>query len=329
MSFPAALITLLGISALSSMSVHGGQMIKDEKTGEVVEAVYQNETVSAAELKTLAGKKRLTDLQLGDAPEGVVIEKGALSALADCPLLENLWIAKEDLRDEDLEVLPKIKALKSLTIQASDLVGIGNKHGLTDKAIESLAALPNLEGLRIWGRGNYSDDSLQKLLTLPKLTSLEIFSNRFSDRALIAAADNPRLKILALHSPNFTDAGMQTLRQMHALEELQIDSPLLTKQSLHAVAPLKGLRVLDLPIADIDRESLAVVAGLPALKCLILRSAPVDDWMFEVLEGHPALQALFLEKSKLTEKSDRILKSLKKLEYGRITPLKSFGIDKP
>jgi hypothetical protein len=297
---------------------------KDE-AGEIVHASVNNDDISARQLKEVAGIKSLKFLELGWGPEGVGLEKGALSVLADCRLLEYLQLAKFHLRDEELEVLLKLKALKVLSIEAPDLTfRRGSKtedpttDGLTDKSIETLGALEALEELVIRGEHDFSDEFARKVSTLPKLTVLEVSSKRFSDGALEAIAANPRLKRLTIRSPRFTDSGVQALARMQALEELEIHSSRLTKKSLHAIAPLAGLKVLELPIKEVDREALAVVAGLKAMERLILRSAEIGDDQFEALKGHPSLNSLFLESAALTEKSEVVLQSLTALKYGEL-----------
>ena len=295
-----------------------GQLFSFEKNeaGQIDSANVNNDDVSTKALKEVAEIKSLKYLTLGWGPEGVDLEKGALSVLVNCQLLEDLHLAKHHLSDEDLEVLPKLKMLKALWIEGNDIVLVGSEtNGLTDKCMETLGALEQLESLVIRGTGDFSDDFARKISALPQLTTLEISSDRFSDRALEAIAANPRLKKLSIRSPRLTDRGVQALARMQTLEELEIDSPLLTKQSLPAIAPLTGLKVLDLPIKEVDREALAVVAGWKTMHRLILRRAEIGDDQFEALRGHPALRILFLERSKLTEKSAAVLQSLSALEY--------------
>lgn len=315
LSFPKILLCAL----LWCSSALFGQVFSfgRDESGAIVHAYVNNDDVSTRHLREVAGIKTLNSLMLGWGPEGITLEKGALTELAGCPHLEYLQIAKHQLRDEDLAVLPKLKTLKVLTIETADPAGEPGreKHGLTDKSIETLGSLENLEELILRSDGDFSDEFARKIAALPKLTRLEVSSKRFTDLALEAIAANPRLIRLEIGSPQFTDRGVQALARMQALQELQIDSPLITKQSLHAVAPLTGLKVLDLPIKEVDREALAVVAGLKAMERLILRRAAMGDAQFEVLKGHPALESLFLESAALTERSAEILQSLKALRY--------------
>ena len=306
---------------LSSHTLFGQtfSLHRDEK-GEVVSAQVNNDDISVKEveeLKSLAGST-LRELRLGEAPEGVDLEKGVLSVLSDFSALEYLHLAKSELRDEDLGFLSKLKALKTLIIQGTDLIYDAKNHtnGLTDRSVEILAALQNLEELRIYGNGDFSDEFVRKIAAFSKLEALTLSSRRFSDQALEAIAANPRLKKLELRSPQFTDSGVQALGRMHTLEELEIDSPQLTQKALHAVAALSRLKVLEFPIKEVDREALAVVAGLKSMERLALRYAVIGDDQFEVLKAHPSLQSFFLNKAKLTEKSAKVLQSLKMLDYG-------------
>jgi hypothetical protein len=291
--------------------------------GEIDSAAANNDDISTRELKGVTANKNLMYLGLGEAPEGVDLEEGALSVLASCQRLEDFRLSKTHLCDADLEVLPKLKTLKWLWIEGNDLVGDSSNrtpgsstNGLTDKSMETLGILERLEELVIRGEGDFSDDFARKLSALPRLTRLEISSQRFSDRALEAIAAHPRLQSLRISSPRFTDNGVQALARMPALESLEIDSPLLTKQSLHAIAPLAGLKTLYLPIKEVDREALAVVAGWKAMESLILRRAEIGDDQFEALRGHPSLESLFLESATLTEKSAPVVESLRALKYG-------------
>jgi hypothetical protein len=288
-------------------------LVKDEQ-GNTTHAFAHNTNVSSAELKELSKIDTLVSLTLGMAPEGVDLEKGAMQELANFQSLESLRLAKSQLTDEDLANLPKLAALKNLTIEGY----IGNEHTvLTDKAIAVFSRIKHLDCLTIRAETKFSDDFVKTISAHPTLTTLQIQSDHFTDRALESISSNSRLKKLNISSPHFTDKGFQRMSTMQSLKEIEIESPLLTKQSLLSLKPLTGLKVIDLPMKDMDRNALAVAAGMKSLERLILRRAEIVDEGFIVLEGHPSIKSLFLENAILTKKSEVILHSMKALEYAQ------------
>lgn len=326
MSF--SLLRILVCALLFSSSSLFGQAFQFEKdkAGVIVRAYVNNCDISTAELKEVAEIKTLKSLELGWDFEGVDLEKGALSVLAGCQSLEYLQLCIRGLRDEDLVVLPKLKGFKSLVFERYDLNHDPEhrKFSLTDKASETLGTLENLEQL-VFRRieSDFSDEFIQKIAALPKLTYLEVSSARFTDRALEALGDHPKLNGLTIGSPQFTDRGVQALARLPALDWLQLSTVFwnpskltkLTKESLHALAPVAGLEVLELPIKEVDREALAVVAGWKKLHHLTLPNAEIGDEQFEALRGHPSLESLYLGSATLTEKSEAVVQSMKALKH--------------
>jgi internalin A len=314
MKFPFLAILLFS----TTISAQPFSLGKDDN-GDVIDAFVHNDKVSADQLAEIAKIPTLKHLVLGMAPEGVRLEKGALSVLGNCRELESLRLAKYDLTDTDLHFLSKLESLQILYIEGSDhLMDSNNRiHGLTDACLASLAGLKNLDRLNIRGHAEFSDDFAKNISTLPKLTALELSSIQFTDEALKAIAANPRLKELSIQSPHFTDAGVEALAQMPALEELELGSSSLTQKSLHALAPLTGLKVLDLPIKEIDPDAFAIVAGMRSMKRLILRRAEIGDAHFELLKDHPSLESLFFENSTLTVQSKEVLETMGALEFAQ------------
>jgi len=310
-------ILLIALLLISNTVIGQPFIFEKDDKGNIIGAFVTNSDVSATELKEVTKIKTLEQLTLGIAPEGIVLEKGAIQLLENCQQLQTLRLAKTSLSDEDLNFLPKLKSLKSLTIELVIYPDTENKP-LTDKLHDVLSASDNLEHLNIrTNQTSFSDDFVRNISTHRSLTALHIHSKNFTDRALEAISYNPRLKNLEIFSPNFTDNGVQALSRIQTLAELEIGSPLLTKQSLHALKPLTGLIVLDLPIKEVDRDALMIIAGMSSMEGLILRKAIIGDDEFESLKGHPSLERLFLESSTLTIKSEGVLNSLKSLRYAQ------------
>lgn len=180
--------------------------------------------VSAEEMRFIATFPNLKRLTLGDAPEGVEISREALQVVGEIAGLELLHLCKEELRDEDLAFLLKLRKLKALRIQASDMIDPNDPHGLTDRAAGVLARLPLLEELEIYGKGPYSDEFFRAILSLPKLRILDFTSASATDETLRLAAKKESLIKVDATSPKFTEDGIKALRESKSLKQIEVST---------------------------------------------------------------------------------------------------------
>ena len=182
--------------------------------------VLNNHRVSIDEIKHLASLKNLDDLSVGDAPEGVEMEKGALEGVGTLSNLESLQLCVADLKDDDLSFLAQLKNLKFLRIQSSSPL---EKPGhLTDRAATTIARLAQLESLEIAG-DLLTDDFVTAILRLPKISKLTIYSESLTDDSLHRLAKTASLAELRTSSPKFTRAGLRDVLDSPSLKSIDVD----------------------------------------------------------------------------------------------------------
>lgn len=288
----------------------------------------------AEEIIYISKLTKLTSLDLGMAPEGLVVEPGALTHLSKLKNLEFLWLNKHHLCNEDLKFVRHLKKLEELEITPISHVfndqlcalntfypdHIRKKlkphaaYYLDDDVADDLAQAISLETLLIHGK--FTDKFIRKLAKLPKLGTLHITSEKLTDRSLATIGQNYRLKHLTLESDQITNAGVEALcTPTNPLETFWFTSPQLSREMIPYLANLKQLKRIDLPFKVVKKEDFAAIAKMKNLKILVLSEAKFGDAEFALLKGHPSLERISLESAKLTKKSIEIIKSMKKLRH--------------
>ncbi|MDX2107525.1 MAG: protein kinase [Candidatus Melainabacteria bacterium] len=162
----------------------------------------------------------------------VNISHDQLEKLSELPL-ESLRLRGQELNDETVCHVSKIKTLKSLYCKNSLL---------TNKGIAQLGKLSNLEILRI-GCPFVTSEGLSGLSQLKKLTSLQVDGDRLKDDTANYLTSFPALKSLGIGSANLSDAGVANLKKMPQLHILTIRSSLVTDQALSSLKDFKSLNI--------------------------------------------------------------------------------------
>ena len=168
-------------------------------------------------------------------------EKVSLAEVAgrpDANRIEVLEAGHSKLMDEDLKVLPKFAALKSLELKVNS--------SLTDEGLKHIANLSQLESLSLFYCPLITGNGLEHLKSLKKLKKLDIGNNKLiKDEDLVHLQSLESLIELRC-SPllEMTDAGLKTIAQLESLQQLRIGSKKLTDDGLLALASLKNLKLL-------------------------------------------------------------------------------------
>jgi hypothetical protein len=144
--------------------------------------------------------------------------------------------AQKLLGDADAAALGKVTALEELLVDHPD-------SRFSVEGIASLAALPNLEHLRIRGRG-IDNACLAELARCKTLRILNVPQASFDDDGLAALAELPDLVQLRFGSPAVTDRGMQTLATFPALLRLHLIDVPITDAGLAELAKIERLQSL-------------------------------------------------------------------------------------
>ena len=202
----------------------------------------QNYRVSRAEMKYVAGLKKLLGLQLGDGPEGVECDQGVMEELAAAKQIEWLWICKDNLKDADLKWIATMPMVMELSIQernSGDPADLGVL--VTEEGLSALAAMKNLETLRLWFDVKVSDRVVERFATLPKLTCLHIHSDQLTDKTVDTIASRMKLEELEIISSRFSPAGIEKLINVSGLKDLRINGKTIRRAppELPAAAPTK------------------------------------------------------------------------------------------
>lgn len=158
--------------------------------------------------------------------------------LEDHPKLrvENLWIPV------GAEVPPDLAELrKPFRVRV-----IGN---FPDTELKRIVALPNLTGLELW-TVYVTDDGLKHLASAKNLTALalELRFDRPSEAGMQHLASLTNLTSLHVRAHPVSDAGLKHIAGLHKLTSLSLDMPEVTDEGLKNLAALKNLQSLTLKV---------------------------------------------------------------------------------
>jgi hypothetical protein len=145
-------------------------------------------------------------------------------------------IAETVLGDTDAAVIGKAVDLKELLVDHPE-------SRFSVAGIASLAALPDLEHLRIRGPG-IDNACLAELAHCENLRILNVPQGSFDDDGLAALAELPELVQLRFGSSAVTDRGMQMLDGFPALVRLHLIDVPITDAGLMELAKIEQLQSL-------------------------------------------------------------------------------------
>jgi len=196
----------------------------------------QNHWVSRAGMKYVAGLKKLIGLQLGDGPEGVECDEGVMEELAAAKQIEWLWICKDNLKDADLKWIATMPKVIDLSIQR-----MHDDRSDIEDGLLAIAAMRNLENLTLWSGTKVSDRVVEQLATLPKLSSLNVYSDQLTDKTVDTIASRMKLRELEIHSSSLSARGIEQLKNISRLKTLVINGKTIRRAppELPAAAPTK------------------------------------------------------------------------------------------
>jgi hypothetical protein len=164
------------------------------------------------------------------------------SGSPEAPTLKGVVIANRPIRDDDLAVLKRYPSVRGLDLQLL---------AITDKGLAHVAALGDLERLRVYKCFKLKDGDFAALAKLKKLRSLSLSATEIGDAGLKALCSLPDLEYLNIGDTRVTDAGLAELKTLPKLKVLVTWKPVVSaerKKELGVAIP--GLRfgdVSDLP----------------------------------------------------------------------------------
>ena len=154
------------------------------------------------ELDTIALLTGLEELNIGDgvalgAPKPAAL--GPATGEAECRITGGTRIS-----DLGVAKLANLKKLRALNLSGSVV---------TAGALQTLAALPNLQRLSLWNAATINDSAAPALQSLQKVTSLDLSNTGVGDRTLIALAKLPHLERLYIRDTAVTADAVAAFKQ--------------------------------------------------------------------------------------------------------------------
>jgi hypothetical protein len=160
---------------------------------------------------------------------------------------DRIQLESTRLSDDDLAELPGLENLRELLLDHPD-------SRFTPAGIRQLIGLPNLEHLRIRGRG-IDDEALAHLAKFDSLRILNVPFATFGDESLGHLKALTHLEQLRFGSPRVSDAGMPTLAELPSLKRLHLIDVRITDLGLRELARIEQLESLYLDGAIVSDES--------------------------------------------------------------------------
>lgn len=218
------------------------------------EARYNNFSFSEEGFKQFGRSKTLTRLQLIDcdakdewlrhitklpltflAIEGTDLTSASLPYIAKIETLSTLGLARDPIKDENMEELLKLTKLTGLNISETDLTAAG---------IKTICKNQNLVTLSVMGCPT-TGDCFEDIGKVSALTILDVGQIAHVTPEQLRNLQNlKRLYKLNMRRCDLTDDCLKELSQMTSIHELEIDSNIFTDSGLEHLKALKNLRTL-------------------------------------------------------------------------------------
>jgi hypothetical protein len=185
--------------------------------------------------------------------------------------------------DALLSKLAKLSGLKTLMLKGSQA---------TDKGLESIGRMTDLEKLYIWQGVSVTDAGVAHLAHLKNLEYVHINGSKITDESLVLLSRLPKVRGLSLDGSRFTDAGLARMQGSDRLTDLAIGlgDLRLTDAGVANLSGFTNLTLIDLQGSDVTDAGLDRLKGLPKLKKLWLWNTRVsDDGVRRLKQANPAV----------------------------------------
>jgi hypothetical protein len=205
---------------------------------------------------------------LGERHENEQKTDEILVHIDELPRLKRLLLTETQASDKGLEIVGRLRELEELVIW--------DPANVTDKGAAGLRKLPKLKFLLLSGTA-MTDEGVAHLAEIASLETLYISDSTFTDKALEYASRLPRLKALDIanytreHNTAITAAGMKFVREMPLLEELGVP---FTDASDEALQQLYGLKTLKRLILDDSGDVFNIGARVKAAVSALQKANP-------------------------------------------------------
>ncbi|EMI53914.1 leucine-rich repeat domain-containing protein [Rhodopirellula sallentina] len=139
-------------------------------------------------------------------------------------------------------------------------------------------------------QGVVTDKGLDIIAQLPDLEHLRLRLSPVTDEGIVSLTGSKKLWLLNLPHSRITTEGVRKLQKLPKLKQLRLGSPRLSNECCRAIAELKTLRGLHLIGVPVTDDGLKTLTTLPRLESLYLDDPAVTEtgwsWLFR---NHPQL----------------------------------------
>ena len=274
--------------------------------------------------KHIAKLKKLEALSIAKAD----CTKDGVALIRDLTQLKSLSLYNKSLDSKITESLKNLTNLEELSgdflrvLDDDGLINLGgmtkmrtlsfgsSKAKFTDKGLASIGKMTDLERLRVEGK-QITDKGVASLSALTKLKELTLYgTNGITDKGVAHLGSLKSLEDLQILYGNsrIDGPGLESLKSLKSLKSFSCRR--LGNKGMKYIGKIKQLEELSLSeCRDIDDEGMASIADLTNLKELSISYTSVSDKGLVHLRGLKKLETLYTDRSKVTEKGRKELKS--------------------
>ncbi len=148
---------------------------------------------------------------------------------------------------------------------------------IADSALAPLEQLPEVTSVSLTECSNITDAVVPYLLSLKKITYLELEGTSITDVGVTALRGMTTLRYLDLSFTSTTDASVRAIAELPNLESLSVAYTRITDSGLRSLCACKSLRCLMLQSCTVTSAGLAQLECLGRLEQLWLGDIPLRD----------------------------------------------------
>ncbi len=271
-------------------------------------------------LESLPSLKKLNIGNMNNDLKNPPVSDDGMVHIAKLQKLEYLDLPNTGISDKGLVDVAKLRNLKHLWVCGS------SNSPLTDKALQHVSSMTNLEFLLIHGTG-FTDEGMGCLAKLSYLRELHLCGNSITDAGLAKLKTLQSLEKLKLVSENITMSGLSHLNAMTQMSDLYLHGVAQDDSGMD-ISGLRNLEKLTLTLkktrkgkiriqGELRDEDLACLANLKHLKWLHIGNIPktrITDAGMAHLAGLTNMEQLGIGSPYLTDKSLTYLRNMKRMQ---------------
>ena len=291
-------------AAAKQLAAELGVAIKEDAQGNVVslDTAASRSWADNNQMEKMLAFPKLNSLTI----EGPSIDDTLVPKIVEHSGLTSLALRNTLIGDDGIRQFAGLKQLSVIDLRLCPMV--------TDKAIETLAAMPELKAVRLSGT-NVTDAGIAALLALPRLQELDVRNCRGVGPATFERLPAKKsLRVLKIGGEKIDDAVLAIVGRMDQLTGLSLDNCAISDLGVAKLAnlPLDNFTIYQ--CAKVTDAGVEVVARMDNLTQLTLRDVGVRGTVLRKLPKPERLVALNLSQSKISDAEIELLATLSHLE---------------